>query len=271
MPDFNDIKTNLDIELLVVEKVDLDKKWRYDNVISPFARLYFLTEGSCFVGFHDRDFELKKHDLFLVPSFTRSHYRCPDAMQQYFAHFTAKVMGGIDFFSVVPTRYRLSVSDVPFIQEACAQLLRAWKKNNTAGAVTGNGVLRMLLGRFILEEKNGALLGRIQKYNRFRPVLDHLETHIADELSLGDLADVIHLHPTYFSNLFTDYMGLPPLRYLKKRRIERSETLLWQSQAPVAEIAHRVGIADPLYFSRIFKAHTGMTPTEYRKLSRLKI
>ncbi|MGO9390534.1 helix-turn-helix transcriptional regulator [Rhodoblastus sp.] len=51
-------------------------------------------------------------------------------------------------------------------------------------------------------------------------------------------------------------------------RMRRAQRLLATSKAPVAEVALRVGYADPSNFHRAFVALTGMTPGQFRTNSR---
>ena len=81
---------------------------------------------------------------------------------------------------------------------------------------------------------------------------------------LADLARTAGLHPTYFSDQFKKIVGVRPLEYLMRRRIERAQYLLLTSHASVKEIASAVGISDPAYFSRVFTRLCRVAPSEYR-------
>ncbi|MHB9131532.1 MAG: helix-turn-helix transcriptional regulator [Armatimonadota bacterium] len=68
-------------------------------------------------------------------------------------------------------------------------------------------------------------------------------------------------------NLYRKYQALTGetlMQRLQKLRIQRAQTLLEESAAPLPEIGATVGIPDPAYFCRCFKRHTGMSPHKYR-------
>jgi len=50
---------SLQISLLNIGYAHLDAHWDYDNVISPFSRLYYITKGSALVYHNNKEFELK--------------------------------------------------------------------------------------------------------------------------------------------------------------------------------------------------------------------
>ena len=83
-------------------------------------------------------------------------------------------------------------------------------------------------------------------------------------ITLADLARVVQLHPTYFSDQFKKVVGVRPLDYLMRRRMERAQYLLLTTRSSVKEIADSVGIPDPAYFSRVFTRLCRVTPSVYR-------
>jgi two-component system response regulator YesN len=89
-------------------------------------------------------------------------------------------------------------------------------------------------------------------------------------ISLVDMAEVVHLNPTYFSNLFADFMGERPVEYLNRKRIERAQLLLLSTNLPLKEIAAGTGFSEANYFSRVFSKHIGMPPQKYRYQERTR-
>ena len=81
---------------------------------------------------------------------------------------------------------------------------------------------------------------------------------------MAELARMVHLHPTYFSNLFRETFGVPPLRYLGQLRLRRARDLLRSTDARISEVAMHCGFNSPLHFSRIVHKATGVCPREFR-------
>jgi AraC-like DNA-binding protein len=99
---------------------------------------------------------------------------------------------------------------------------------------------------------------------RLQPALDALIQDPARAWDLPSLARRAHLHPTYFSNLFRETFGTPPLRYLAQLRLRRARDLLRGTRLRIGEIAGHCGYRDPLHFSRVFHKATGVSPTQFR-------
>jgi AraC family transcriptional regulator, L-rhamnose operon transcriptional activator RhaR len=92
-----------------------------------------------------------------------------------------------------------------------------------------------------------------------------LESQIEQSWSLSNLVAQIHLDPSYLVRLFKAEVGLSPIAYLHRCRVEKAAALLSHTALPIAEVAAQVGWLDANLFTRHFRAAYGMSPSEYRK------
>jgi AraC family transcriptional regulator len=106
--------------------------------------------------------------------------------------------------------------------------------------------------------------GGLAKWQQ-RRVIDFMEEHLAEDISLNMLADLGRLSPYHFLRSFKRSFGEPPHRYWTGRRIERAKTLLANPRASITEIAFDVGFGGTSAFSAAFHRITGQTPTDYRR------
>jgi AraC family transcriptional regulator len=103
---------------------------------------------------------------------------------------------------------------------------------------------------------------------RLRRVLDHIDQHLEEELTVAALAELAHLSLFHFTRMFTAAVGVPPHRYVSRRRLEHAKAMLAVGKLPLSEIAHRSRFSSQASFSRAFRRATGLTPGEYRRLVR---
>ncbi|MBM7789662.1 AraC family transcriptional regulator [Tenggerimyces flavus] len=99
-------------------------------------------------------------------------------------------------------------------------------------------------------------------------VVEHITAHYRDDLSLRDLAGVANASPAHLSRLFRRTLGLSPIQYLRRHRLDHAKRLLTDTDLAVAQVAAAVGYADGFYFSRTFRRAEGMSPTQYRHARR---
>jgi AraC family transcriptional regulator len=95
--------------------------------------------------------------------------------------------------------------------------------------------------------------------------IDYIEAHLNSEITLDDLAAVVHFSPYHFARLFKASTGLPPHQYVLARRIELAKQLLRDDdELSLAQVAARVGFWDQGHFTRHFKRLVGVTPRRFR-------
>ena len=101
---------------------------------------------------------------------------------------------------------------------------------------------------------------------QLKQIAGYIESHLAEEITLEDLAAIVHFHPNYFISFFRRYFGMPPLKYVSAARLERAKLLLRTTQDSVASIAEQTGFHGLYHFSRRFKEYTGFSPSDFRRL-----
>lgn len=96
--------------------------------------------------------------------------------------------------------------------------------------------------------------------------IKYLWQHYGEPLSLNDMAQRVHMSPSYFSSLFKKRVGSGFVDYLTEIRLENAaEALLKHRETTVNAIAEACGYTDARYFVRQFQKRYGMTPTMYRR------
>src|SRR5882762_9363878 len=96
-------------------------------------------------------------------------------------------------------------------------------------------------------------------------VVEFIEEHLAEEISLAVLAELVDLSLFHFARAFTQSFGAPPHRYHMARRMDRAKNLLQRPALSVTQIGARIGFRETSSFTRAFRKFTGLTPTEYRR------
>ncbi|TYS18556.1 response regulator [Rossellomorea vietnamensis] len=98
-----------------------------------------------------------------------------------------------------------------------------------------------------------------------REAVEYINKHLKSELTQKEVADHVHLNPSYLSVLFKEHVKMTFSEYVTRRRIQRGKDLLISTKLPINEIAEESGYKTAKYFIKIFKEQEGMTPSTYRK------
>ena len=94
----------------------------------------------------------------------------------------------------------------------------------------------------------------------------YIEAHLDGDPSIADLAAECRLSATHFARGFRQATGMPPHRWLLKRRIERAKELLLGGELELAQIALDCGFNDQSHFTRVFVQSQGQSPGKWRRL-----
>ena len=97
--------------------------------------------------------------------------------------------------------------------------------------------------------------------------LQYLEYHFRSPLSLRDLAEYVHLSPSYFSEQFRQFTGRPFSSHLQALRLEYAHNLILSSALPMGRICELSGFGSIAHFNRSFRARYGFSPAETREES----
>lgn len=102
-------------------------------------------------------------------------------------------------------------------------------------------------------------------------VNDFIERHLGRCIRTKELASLLSLSTSYFSQLFKQTVGMTPLMYVAARRVEAAGQYMLCSESSLSEIALSYGFCDQSHFCRVFKREKGLSPQTWRKLNRPRI
>lgn len=99
-------------------------------------------------------------------------------------------------------------------------------------------------------------------------VINYIEDHYSEKISLDQIAENMYLSPFYISRIFKGETGATPIRHLINLRLEKAKALLEDGyQGSIQEVAALVGYDDAYHFSKLFKKRYGFSPSQARKNS----
>ena len=164
---------------------------------------------------------------------------------------------------------RLKVSQKNEIINLLNRILKE-KENPDIGSELLNYLLVMelfvLISRALKMEWENSIKNKSSKLKELIQVaVSYIDNNYERDISLKDIAQYVFLSTSYFTRAFKEEVGISPINYLLKTRIERSKELLKDSTLKISDIALNVGFSNQQRFNDIFKKNVKMTPLKYRK------
>lgn len=280
-------KSTLSLQMIYTGYYCAGREWCYENIISPFSRLYLIDEGKAAVYMNRKKYELSAGELFIIPKFTFHTYECEHFMNHYYICFFDQMVGGRSLFENTTLRYQLPACEIDrmlmsrFLELNPDCAIRNPnpktydnKKNlytvnqsrsdyDLTAEIESNGILLQLFSRFLGETKFLEPASRNQ-YTRLNLALNYIDNHLHQRIPVSELAELMCIGPDHFSRIFRRITGMAPNQYIQIKRIERAQTLLLTSRLSIKEIAETVGIPNLSQFSKLFSKQTHHSPRAYR-------
>ncbi|WP_246904281.1 AraC family transcriptional regulator [Arenibacter sp. F20364] len=278
---------SLKINILHVGHAKLDKKWNYENVISPFTRLFYVTTGKAEAYHTNQAFDLKPGHMYLIPSYTYNKYKCDLYHEQYYIGFFEEIEHGLSIYSQKKFIYEVKATETdlnhfkrllvlfpnlavknsdPKVSVNRPALRNFNKRDNEIDAghyLETKGIISILLSKFIRD--SGTSEQQQGNQGDFNKILNYLVQNLHGDLTVAKMAHHCSLNIDYFSRAFKHKFGMRPNKYIQQKRIERAQLLLLTTNDTLEQIAESVGMKNMSYFSRVFKRITGKSPAKFRK------
>ncbi len=147
--------------------------------------------------------------------------------------------------------------------------------HRSSSDIQASSLAHLLAGRLLvnycgIELPDATLNGSKLSETAIRTVCDFIEANLCTQLTLEDLAALVHLSPFHFARCFKASIGLAPHQYVIARRMELAKRLLLTSTHTVAEIAWSIGYENISHFGRLFTTHIGVTPGTIRRAAAIQ-
>lgn len=260
--------------------------WNWENVNSPFTRLYYVTEGSAQIELPDGIYTLSPKHMYFIPAFTIHTNICKSHFVHYYLHIYEDHYSDNDWLDhwKFPVEIEATDLDLALFKRLCEinphmtlqksdpttydnnpTLMQNLIKNRQRAfcdKVESRGIVFQLLSRFFKQGQSKIEM----EDNRIAKTILYIRKHLNEAIELEKLAEISCLSKDYFIRLFKKELGTTPLQYINQKKIEKAQLLLITEELAVKEIAFQLAFDDYSYFNRLFKKTTGVTPQEYRRL-----
>ncbi|CAN7284526.1 helix-turn-helix transcriptional regulator [Mesorhizobium caraganae] len=99
---------------------------------------------------------------------------------------------------------------------------------------------------------------------RWKRVVDYIDSHLDETITLADMAAVAGLSRMYFAAQFRAATGIRPHEFLLRRRIDRAKQMLIETEMTLVDVALSVGFQNQAHFTTVFRRFVGETPYRWR-------
>ena len=228
-----------------------------------FYQILYVKNGGGYIKIGDRQKEARAGDIYVFRPQLMHEIRAGEngflSYEMKFEIYDEKMNGELFSFSE-----SLSLADGRLESTFAALLDELRNSNPYRDEMIETKFLEFLV--LLLRHRDGehTYCGRIDVSDRFFAVVDYMNHHLSEDISLKVLADVAHLEKIYFLKQFKEKMKETPMSYLRRLRIREAKQLLVHSDMNITQISSAVGFLDVHHFSSTFKKTVGLSPSDYK-------
>jgi AraC-like DNA-binding protein/mannose-6-phosphate isomerase-like protein (cupin superfamily) len=257
--------------------------WNWQNVRSPFARLYYVTEGEAMIDIGGVIHKLTAGHLYLIPAFTKHSNICTGVFAHYYLHIYEEAATSMLDEWQYPVELPAMPTDLHLFKRMCelfpdralpasnpttydnhqtlAQNLQSNLMRPLGEKMESRGIVLLLMSRFI----SVATPKSNVKDDRISNAINYIREHLGSRIEVGELADMSCMSKDHFTRMFRRETGETPNQYIILRKMEKAELLIVTTDMSVKSVANALGYDDSSYFNRLFRKQTGVTPQQYRE------
>ncbi|NEW05476.1 AraC family transcriptional regulator [Paenibacillus sp. SYP-B3998] len=261
----SDLLQNLQIHVLEAHLTQCTVSWKELDFTPEHNKLYWILDGEGWLKVENQEFKPLADQLCLLPAHALQSYATISdrPFLKYWCHFTAHI-GSFDLFQWLDIPLCIPVSD--------ASQMTAWFQELTAlhhqpaftSRLREKAVLLQILSSYLEAVPVEVLQRRANEMDRLSQLRQFIEVNLHKSISVEQMAKSVHLHPNYLIKYFKKHFGMPPAKYMQRKRIDKAKFLLTTTALSMKEIAEQTGYEDTNHFTKSFRKDTGFPPTEYR-------
>ncbi|WP_284645872.1 helix-turn-helix transcriptional regulator [Paenibacillus silviterrae] len=229
--------------------------------------LHFVLEGRIKLLYSDQEgVELEAGDMYcLYPHIPYTYYSLSEDSPAVRLHWLAMdgsqlphILTGMGISEALPyARSILTAEAQSVLQRILSQV-----SHSTKYTFLLQSELYCLFNKLELSSKNDRRRAAnttlwVQSAQQF------IDQHYTEKLQVENLAEMFGVHRSHFTTVFTKIIGLSPMQYIHRLRMELGAKLLRSTNLSVTEVALSTGYPELYSFSRAFKRYYGAAPTEY--------
>lgn len=256
--------SRLEIEFILIDH-GLCPDWSRKEHTRRRDCMYLILEGQGKITIHGKEIFPKKNDMVLLPKGSRVSLYSENetCYNKYWCDFIAK-LDSQSLFSVIDFPYLVHLDNINYVKSLFDRLDELHLKTDIASALLIKATLTELLSIF-LQNSSDRNNDKV-KENRFADnAVAFIQKNLNKKLSIAEMAHTLQYNEKYFIEIFKNYFGTTPAKYVKTMRLEKSKRELLYTDLSISYIANQIGYSTVPKFSCDFREYTGFTPTEFRK------
>jgi len=245
------------------------------------AELTLITKGNCFYQIDLIDYEVKEGDILFIPPLFL-HSISQKTSEEFFSEtyvFHMNFLGG-NSTDICSTRYLTPMINQEFsmpclitpehpvyvsLKKIFNQITSLYDETVVGYELALKSLFLQVVFLLLQYSEKKTTFDTKASSDKLKSVLDYIELHYADAISISELAKLCYFSDYHFMRFFKKHMNMTCVEYINNLRLEKSVELFEQGNWSILDVSLSVGFHNLSYFHRAFKKKYHMTPRSFLK------
>lgn len=248
------------------------KETQATYTINDIEFIYY-TKGGSTTTIQGKNYICTKHDLMILQP--HGIYTSINHGQQEFEYIY--IHFEVNPITLQTKLLELLLQSGPVIQANDKRFLHLFLsilKESTANKQGANALINMLVKTICIdiircqETTDSPIKPFIKHKDQFslvNAVIDYINHHIKDNLTVQQLADTFNISPNYLYKCFINVLDKSPIQFMIDYRITLAKKYLYSNVFTLYQISELCGFSSQQHFTRCFTKCVGISPRDYRK------
>lgn len=145
------------------------------------------------------------------------------------------------------------------------KLVNLSMEDNSAKEAMADLSLKLFLLRLIQTQHLLSVNTKKRADSKIQPAINYVHKHLTEKISVADMARESCMSQSAFFQYFKNSLGITPLDFVLRARIDHAKKLMADTSITVAEICYASGFNNLNHFIKVFKRLEGISPSKYKR------
>lgn len=271
-------------ELLYISKSKFENDWHSTAHFHPFTEIFFIINGKGAFLLNDSVVNVNKWDLIIInPNCLHTEKSSlSDVPLEYIVLGVDNLLLNFpESYSLIDDNQKVDLykiinfsKDKDLALNYFNQLINEIEKKDFNYEIICKSILTLFITHIIRNTSSLLFVEESQEKLNLEcvKIKNYIDAHYSQNITLDFLSDLSYMNKFHLVHTFTKQIGVSPINYVIKKRIEEAKNLLATTGYSIRDISSIVGFSNSSYFSQMFKKVSGMSPKNYRlEYSRIEI
>lgn len=233
------------------------KRSNYDSYL-----VMHIKKGQCFVCSGSQTFTAREGQVVMLDCYKPHAYYTETGWEAQWIHIDGPVAR--QYYQLITGSENpvMSLKDSYKFEKYMDRIYRMFKEKLSVKEALLSQYITTIMTELLVSLETSSHHER--QSDLIEETVAYVNEHLAENLTLEQLAAKATLSPYYFTRLFKKETGFTPHEFLIAARVNNAKFLLKNTDTPIKEICFRTGFSNESSFCTTFKKWEGITPTSYR-------